>query len=81
MLFREHRRGLKESMETVREIPATKTALKETINEILSLYGYEITEEKILIDHLTFDERIGWDTYLIYVTDYGIFGFTNSDVK
>lgn len=77
MKFREHRGSLADSMETVIEIPATKAALKEAINNALLPYEAQFTEEQILIDRLTFDERTGWDTHIVYAKGYGVFGFTD----
>jgi hypothetical protein len=68
MKYRDHRGGLAESMETVREIEPTIDALAV----ILKVPSSAITVEK----YGGYDERIGWDTYLVCVEGQPV-GFTD----
>ena len=81
MKFREHRGSLADSMETVVEIPATKAALKEEINKALWPYRLQFVESQICVDPYGYDSRIQWDTHIVIVEGYGVFGFTDSPVS
>lgn len=59
MKYRDHRGGLDESMQTVREIEPTIDALAVT----LKVPPSTITVEK----YGGYDNRIGWDTYIVCV--------------
>lgn len=75
MKVREHRGSLDESMATVKEIEPTLDALTAHINEVLSGWlGGGVTADTIVIHPQGFDSRIGWNTYLVAVEGYGVFG-------
>ncbi len=82
MLFREHRETLAESMETCVEMLNSKDTLTEYILNVLEDYGY--TKQDILSDisvpYYAYDKRNGWDTYIVLLKGYGVFGFTNEPV-
>lgn len=61
LLFRFHRGGLNESMETVTEI--------ESFEELIMLItsSWDVQPTRITIEPYMFDERIGWDTQLVRV--------------
>lgn len=73
MRAREHRGGLAESLATVFEIETKEDLIRE-INERLD--GHFRPSEVQFI-HQGKDERIGWDTYLVSVQGYGVFGYTD----
>lgn len=76
VLFRENRSLLEDSMKTVVEVNSRaelkrhlyKVILYMDINSILDVKWY------------TYDDRIGWDTYLVTLDECAI-GFTNGDLK
>jgi hypothetical protein len=41
----------------------------------------KISEEQITCEHYCYDDRIGWDTYIIGLKNYGVVGFTNGDLN
>jgi hypothetical protein len=74
MKFREHRGTLAESMATVVEVVS--------IDELLAHLGpivapVPLTAERLYIAHYAIDPRIGWDTYIVCITGYGVAGFLN----
>jgi hypothetical protein len=76
--FREHRGTLIDSMETVVEV-GSKQELVKVISERLGIYshGINISMDTIQINPYGFDTRIGWDTYIVTLANYGVVGFTN----
>lgn len=60
MKFREHRGGLKESMETERDIKSF-----DELWELLESIWGDI--ELISFQHIGMDARINWDTYYVLV--------------
>ena len=83
MKLREQRGGLAESMATVIEIPPTLEALKTAINNSLGQYGTwpVITAEMIEVVPYVFDNRINWDTHLVIIKDYGVYGYTDGPLQ
>jgi len=72
--FRHHRSMLDEAMKTVFEV-VSREELVNRLNATFS-YGMPIRVEDIEVKPYGFDERIGWETYI--VTDKGnAIGFTN----
>ena len=76
VLYRPHRGGLSEAMSEVSEV--------ETLEDIFKLseleqWGY--FPEDLKIQYYGIDARIAWITYMIYLDDYGILGFTNGLIK
>lgn len=76
MLFREHRGLLCNSMETVVEVN-TFNDLVEHIKHLLSYYYIEVDAKYISLRYQCYDDRIGWDTYIVYLEGYGVIGQTN----
>lgn len=76
--FREHKGSLSDSMETITEINS-KQELVKVITERLGVYshGLNISMDTIQINPYGFDTRIGWDTYIVTLSNYGVVGFTN----
>lgn len=77
MLFREHRGLLDESMETVVELDS-RDALVSHIDKLLSPYGKKVTNDMVDIAPYGYDIRIGWNTFIVKVKNYGVMGFINS---
>ena len=80
MKIREHRGSLLEAMETVSEIEPTKMALVEFIRKAFSHWpGYQLAnlEGRVKVEKYRYDERIKWDTHIVTIEGYGVFGFTD----
>ena len=77
--FREHRRTLIDSMETVIEVK-DKQELVGIIKDSLSKYGHDldINMQTVEIKPYGFDKRINWDTHIVTLKGYGVLGFTDS---
>jgi hypothetical protein len=74
MKFREHRGTLAESMETTVEV----ASLDELLAHLAPIVApIALTAERIAIAPYAIDPRIGWDTYLVFITGYGVAGFLN----
>jgi hypothetical protein len=71
MKYRDHRRGLKESMETMREIEPTIDALAVIL---------KVPPSTVTVEPYGYDHRIGWDTYLVAVEGRAV-GFCNAFVE
>ena len=78
-LIREHRSGLVESMATVRPV-RDREHLVEIIRESLELFGKAIEPEQITVTPYVRDSRIGWDTHLICIEGYGVWGMANGPI-
>jgi hypothetical protein len=76
VLFRPHRGTLATAMEEVRAFKS-RAELIDFLNKDLANYGRKIDENKFRIEPYCYDERIGWDTYIVDQEGYGVFGFTN----
>ena len=76
MKFREHRGGLTESMATVVDVDG-KTALIALMRDRLKPYNFTFEDADLTVEPYVFDERIGWDTYIVSIKGYGVAGFTD----
>jgi len=77
MKFREHRGTLEQAMLTVVEV----NSLEELATHIQKIWGsftsIPIRKKDIYFRWLCYDERIGWDTYFVYVNQIGSVGYSN----
>jgi len=81
--YREHRGTLSESMETVKEFHSRSDFVKYLQNDFDKEFGVgevDLNEVKIKKYSDGIDERIGWDTHIVSLDDYGILGFTDAPV-
>ncbi|AWN47122.1 hypothetical protein DK419_13040 [Methylobacterium terrae] len=77
ILFRPQRGGLAEAMAEVRTI-ADRADLVAHLAATLGRCGVEVTDSMVKVEpYHGFDERIGWDTYIVTVDGWGPAGFTN----
>jgi hypothetical protein len=67
--FREHRGSLADSMKTVVEVNGLE--LQQLCEKITGLDSW------IEIRPYGYDDRIGWDTYIVLMPGWGVVGFTN----
>lgn len=73
---REHRGSLHDSMATAKPC-ATRAELLARVRESLEPYAREVPDEALHVEPYRFDERIGWDTYLVTIDGYGVWGMTD----
>ena len=79
MQIRLHRGGFAESMNTVAVIPKTKAAVMDFINKDLRGWGFTVTSDTdISIQFYAKDERNGWDTFIIAIQGFGVWGFLDN---
>jgi len=74
-LIRNHRGGLDESLQTVREV-GDRVELLEIIRKELRPFGVSLEPEALHIEPYGYDGRIDWDTYLITIDGYGVWGMS-----
>ena len=76
MKFRFNRELLDESMETMIDIPPTIEAIQDAMR---SAYGklFKHIKGQIKVEPYGYDDRIGWDTYIVFIDGYGVIGFTD----
>lgn len=66
MKFRWHRGGLAESMETVVEIEPTRQALADLVTKDWIFWGETASPAEVDVRPYSYDDRIEWDTYLVF---------------
>ena len=67
-------------MATVVEV-ADRAALVAYIAKALEPFDRAITDEMVTVKQYCYDGRIGWDTHIVTVEGYGVFGFTDAPVQ
>jgi hypothetical protein len=77
--FREHRGGLDESLATTVRL-YTYPALLKHVRGLLAPWGVRVDKLKIE-SYYGYDDRIGWDTYIVILEGYGVVGFTDGPVE
>jgi hypothetical protein len=77
--FRWHKGSFEESMKTVVTIKGFDE-LYLLIKNSLSEFSIEVQKEDISINYYTFDNRISEESYIVTLKDYGVLGWTNSDI-
>jgi hypothetical protein len=82
MIFRFHRGGLEESINTCVEV----NSIEQLVDIIQGSFreDHKINPEDIVIEYAIYDERIKWNTYFVYVKNtFGnvrsLIGMSNSD--
>ncbi len=83
MKIREHRAYLSESMKTVLEIDPTAEAIVRVASDALKPFNFKVTLDMIKTEKYGngIDERIGWDTHIVIIKGYGVFGFIDGPIK
>jgi hypothetical protein len=76
-LVREHRSGFHESMKTLASIKADKSSLVDYIKEKLQVKNLE--KDMINFQFMGHDTRNDWNTYMITINNYGVFGYCNGN--
>lgn len=66
-------------MNTVVEIAPTRNAL---IREVRASFegAFNFQDDAVKVEYYTLDERIGWDTHIVVIDGYGVWGFTDGPV-
>lgn len=80
MKLREHRGLLADSMKTVVEIDPTIESLANAIQN--SLHDFLcVDKDKIKVKPYVYDDRIKWDTHIVTIDGYGVYGFTDGPLN
>jgi len=77
--YRDHRGGLAESMATAQEF-SNKENLLHYLAISLGDYAKNVDINKTTIKPYGFDKRIGWDSHIVHLEGYGVFGFTDRQI-
>ena len=75
-LFRDHRYLLEDSMDTVREIKNLDDLILD-MQKGLRFFGQDVARDQVTVKQYCYDNRIGWDTYIVIIEGYGVYGFTD----
>jgi hypothetical protein len=78
--FRQHRGSLTDSMTTVVEIEPTIEAITAEIEKNLQPCSKAITVDRVHVQPLVFDKRIGWNTHTVWLDGFGVCGYTDGPV-
>jgi hypothetical protein len=78
-LIREHRGTLDDSLQTVQEIGGLNELL-DAIRKSFAPFGFPVEPEQLEFVHQGMDSRTGWDTHLILVKGYGVWGMSNGPI-
>ena len=76
--FREQRRLLVESMETVKTFKSKKDLIKH-LKKIWGPFRIKVTKKNLKIEPYYFDKRINWNTHIVLL-DGNVIGFTDKQV-
>jgi hypothetical protein len=79
--IREHRGQLDDSMATVRAFSGTRAELCEVIRASLEPFCRKFTDEQLKVEPYHYDARIDWDTYLISIEGYGVWGMADGPLR
>ena len=71
-LYRDHRGGLAEAMDTVQEMES----YTDLVRHITRVFG----TGEVTVKPYGYDKRIDWDTHIVCFNGQGV-GFTNAPVK
>lgn len=74
--FRDHKGSLSESMKTVQEFKSKQDLIDYARNE-LSKFSVEFEDCLLRIRNYGYDKRTGWNTHIVVIEGYGVFGFTD----
>lgn len=73
---RRHRGGLAESMATVQPV-ASRAELVALVQRDLGEWGVAVDPAAVHVEPYVYDDRIGWDTHLVTIDGYGVWGMTD----
>ncbi len=71
---------LSDSMLTVQSVH-DKEHLCEVIKKDLAGFGVRVTPETVSVTPYIYDDRIKWDTYLIEIKGYGVWGMSDGPIS
>lgn len=81
MKLRQHRGQLANSMATVIEIAPYRSSLALAVNDEMAEFGFAVAEEAIHVEHCGRDDRNGWDTHIVTIDGYGVYGFVDGPLE
>jgi len=76
ILFRPYRGDLAEAMSHVKSI-RNREDLLSLMRKELKPYKVDVRDDLLKIAYYYHDDRMDWDTYIVTLEGYGIYGFTN----
>jgi len=79
MKLRQHRGGLEESMATTIEIEPTMEALLAAVRASMS--PLSVADDSLSVKPYGFDKRINWDTHIVEIQGFGVYGFTDGPLS
>lgn len=79
MKLRQHCGGLEKSMATTIEIEPTKEALLAAVRA--SVAPLNVADDSLSVKPYGFDKRINWDTHIVEIQDFGVYGFTDGPLS
>jgi hypothetical protein len=68
-------------MATVVEIDPTRAALTAAIANSLNGWPVEVLAKDVTVVPYCFDARVQWDTHIVSLNGYGVFGFTDGPLQ
>lgn len=75
--IREHRGSLYESLKTMRAVNGSREDLFAIVQKSLEPFGRALTPDLLTVSKYHWDARIGWDTHLITIEGYGVWGMAD----
>lgn len=79
MRIREHRGSLADSMKTMRTVHGSEE-LVAVINASLAPFGVTVAPAAIVVMPYGRDIHTGWDTHLITIVGYGVWGMADGPI-
>lgn len=79
--YRDHRGGLSDSMATVQQFQTKAELIDYLQQDLYQFFPGKYDVSKIEIKYYGYDQRIGWDSYIVLLPSFGVLGFTDREVK
>ena len=74
--FRKHRGSLEDALATTVEVANRDDLLAHVLADFPPWWG-SFEPDALEIRFYCYDERIGWDTYIVTIKGHGVIGFTD----
>lgn len=77
IMFRHHRGSLDDSMKTLKEFSTIKDLIDYLTDYVSENWLIKPDTYNIVSRYYGYDNRVKWSTYIVYIKDQGILGFSN----
>jgi hypothetical protein len=67
-------------MATAREVISLDDLVSD-IQKSLRPFGRNVTINQVTVKPYCYDNRIGWDTHVVIIEGYGVYGFTDGPLS